>query len=122
MEAIPSIDNFFNLEEALKAYGFEIRDNGSGSCLAYGYSYKEYGEINIEFYQDFLQESNFHTDMHVIYHVSDGYVCSQKTLFQGVAPTNQHDFDMLMQLLFPSDAFLTRIEANANDRMILNSL
>ena len=110
MEAIPAIDKFFNLEEALKAYGFETRDNGCGSCLAYGYSYKEYGEINIEFYQAFFQESRFQTDMQVIYHVSDGYVRSQKTLFQGVAPTNQHDFDMLMQLLFPSDEFRKRFE------------
>lgn len=110
MANIPAIDKFFNLEEALKAYGFEIRDNGGGSCLAYGYWYKDYGEINIEFRWDFLQESSFQTDMRVVYHVSDGYVRSQKTLFLGVAPTNQHDFDMLMQLLFPSDEYRKRFE------------
>lgn len=110
MEAIPAIDNFFNLEEALKAYGFEIRDNGCGSCLAYGYSYKEYGEINIEFYQTFFQESSFQTDMCVVYYDQEDETQKQKTLFRGVAPTNQHDFDMLMQLLFPSDEFRKRFE------------
>lgn len=110
METIPAIDNFFNLEEAFKAYGFEIRDNGCGSCLAYGYSYKEYGEVNIEFYQCFLQESNFQTDMHVSYYHTEDYIPQRKTLFLGVAPTNQHDFDILMQLLFPADEFRKRFE------------
>lgn len=108
MEAIPAIDKFFNLEEALKDFGFQIKDKGWDYCTAYGYSYWDYGDIYIEFNQSFFQDGK-PTDMRVFYYKREDDVPTQKTLFLGVAPTNQHDFDTLMQLLFPSDAFKDRL-------------
>lgn len=110
MGTIPTVDMFFDLEKSLKSFGFEIRDNSCGSCIAYGYSYKQYGKVSIEFNQCFLPESMRQTDMLVFYYSKDDEGYSQKTLYRGVAPTNQHDFDTLMQLLFPSDEFRNRFE------------
>ena len=110
MEYIPSIDSFFDLEAAIRAYGFEIDEKDSGVCIAHGYHYEHYGEIWIEFNQSFI--TNFQTDMRVLRHYTENYIPQQETLFLGVAPTNQHDFDTLMQLLFPSDAFKDRLETN----------
>ncbi|MBR3699210.1 MAG: hypothetical protein IKM85_06755 [Bacteroidales bacterium] len=110
MEAIPAIDNFFNLEEALKNYGFKIDEKDDGVCIAYDYWYGDYGEVWIEFNQAFI--NNYQTDMRVSRHFTEKYIPQQETVFLGVAPTNQHDFDMLMQLLFPSDAFKDRLETN----------
>ncbi len=111
MESIPSIDSFFNLEKAFREYGFKIADRDDHR-IAYGYQYEGYGEITIEFYQSFFSFSIFPTDMHVVYYETVNHVPEQRTLFLGVAPTNQHDFDMLMHLLFPSDAFKDRLETN----------
>lgn len=108
MEYIPSIDIYFNLEEAIRAYGFEIDEKDSGACIAYGYHYEHYGEIWVEFNQSFI--TNTQTDMKVINNYMENYVPQQETLFQGVAPTNQNDFDTLMQLLFPTDTFRSRVE------------
>ena len=121
MEYIPSIDSFFDLEKAFREYGFKIADRDD-HCIAYGYQYEGYGEITIEFYQRFFSFSIFPTDMHVVYYETVNHIPEQRTLFLGVAPTNQHDFDMLMQLLFPSEAFVGRIERKMMDQEILASL
>lgn len=120
MKSIPSIDSFFDLEKAIKAYGFEIDEKDSGVCIAYGYHHERYGEIGIEFNQSFI--TNFQTDMRVLRRYTENYIPQQETLFVGVAPTNQHDFDMLMQLLFPSEALVGRIERNMMNQEILASL
>lgn len=114
MENIPSIDNFFNLEKAFRVYGFIIDEKDLGVCIAHGFFHENYGEIWIEFNQAFL--NNYPIDMRVL------CINSQETLYKGVAPTNQHDFDMLMQLLFPSEEFVRRIETNINERQMLVAL
>lgn len=110
MESIPAIDKFFKLEEALKEYGFKIDEKDNGACIAYDYWFGEYGEIWIEFNQASI--NNNQKDMCVSYCNREDDIPTRKTLFLGVAPTNQHDFDTLMQLLFPSDAFKDRLETN----------
>ena len=111
MESTPSIDNFFNLEKAIREYGFKIDEKDIGVCIAHGFIHENYGEIWIEFKQAFL--NNYPIDMRIF--------CfnSQETLYKGVAPTNQHDFDMIMQLLFPSEEFVSRIETNINEQQVL---
>lgn len=113
MKSIPSIDSFFDLERALKEYGFKIDEKDMGVCIAYGFYYEDYGEIWIEFNQAFL--NNYPIDMRVF--------CfkNQETLFKGVAPTNQHDYEMLMQLLFPSNEFVNRIETHLNEQEMLST-
>ena len=119
MENIPSIDSFFDLEAAIRAYGFEIDEKDMGVCIAHGYWYGN-DEIWIEFNQAFI--TNFQTDMRVSRHFTEKYIPQQETVFLGVAPTNQHDFDMLMQLLFPSETLVGRIERNMMDQEMLASL
>lgn len=97
----PVINYSFTMEEALLKFGFKIDDKDSGASVVYGYYYPDYGEILVEFNQSFI--TNYQTDMHVSHrnartHESD-------TLFLGVAPTNQHDFNLLMELLLPSEEF-----------------
>lgn len=112
MANIPAIDKFFNLEEALRAYGFEI-DEKENSCVAYGYSYGKYGRIWVEFYTVFMDnEHSLPIDMRIFHYVDEG----QENLYKGLAPTNQHDFETLLQLLFPSDAFIDRIEGDIQER------
>lgn len=96
MKTIPAIDNFFNLEEALKADGFEIDEKDSGECVAH------FNRVFIVFNAALV--NNIQTDMQVKVYGED-----DKTLFEGVAPTNQHDYDVLMELLFPSDEFKNRL-------------
>ena len=101
MNTTPIIDPMFDLEQTIKDYGFEIDEKDSGACVAHKYYYPDYGEILVEFNQSFL--TNYQTDMRVFYrnartHESD-------TLFLGVAPTNRRDFNMLMELLLPSEEF-----------------
>ena len=87
----------FSLEKALKTFGFKV-DEEENSCVAYGFSYGKYGQIWVEFYVCFMDNDKaFPTDMRVFHYVEDG----QENLFKGTAPTNQRDFDTLMQLLFP---------------------
>ena len=114
MKSTPSIDSFFDLEKALKEDGFKISEKDMGVCIAYDFYYKDYGEIWIEFNQAFL--NNCQIDMRVF--------CfkNQETLFKGVAPTNQHDYEMLMQLLFPSIEFVDRIETYRNEQEMLASI
>lgn len=113
MKRIPSIDSFFDLEKALKEDGFKIDEKDMGTCIAYGFSYEDYGEIWIEFNQAFI--NNYPINMRVF------CIKDQKNLFKGVAPTNQHDYEMLMQLLFPSKEYIDRIEAHLNEQEKLAS-
>lgn len=108
MKTIPAIDNFFNLEEALKADGFEICEKDSGECIAY------FNQKFIVFNAAII--NSIHTDMQVRVNGKD-----ERILFEGVAPTNQHDYDVLMQLLFPSDEFIDRLYANYNNKQIIEN-
>ena len=114
MKNAPSIDSFFDLEKALKEDGFKISKKDMGVCIAHGFSYEDYGEIWIEFNQAFL--NNYPIDMRVF------CIKDQETLFKGVAPTNQHDYETLMQLLFPSHEFVNRIETHLNEQEMLASI
>lgn len=98
----PAINYNFTIEEALQKFGFRIDNKDSGASVACGVMYKEYGEIFVEFNQSFI--TNYQTDMRVFY--LDNARKQQINLFLGVAPTNQKDFDLLMQLLLPSEEFI----------------
>ena len=110
MKQIPYIDNSFDLGKTLKEDGFEIRDKGWDSCIGSGFSYEDYGKIFVEFNQSILIGSKYPTDMRVFCYKNNSFEHSQETLFVGVAPTNHHDYDLLMQLLFPSAEFRKRFE------------
>lgn len=118
MKTIPTIDKYFNLEEAFKSEGFEINIKDD-SCIAYGRPSGNYGKVYIEFYQSFVNNSP--VDMKVIQYISKEFENVQETLFVGVAPTNQHDFDVLMQLLFPSNDFKDKLEANHIDKYLIEN-
>ena len=104
---IPAIDSFFNIEEALKCLGFSIDDKDGGWSVAY-VIYEPYGEVFIEFYQAFI--SHVQSDMKVYY--CDKTTNDMQVLFLGIAPTNQHDFNTLMQLLLPNKEYISRIESS----------
>lgn len=105
MKNIPSIDSFFDLEKSLMTDGFKIDEKDNGNCVAHGFYYGSYGEIFIEFHQSFI--NNYQSDMAVFHYNEEHH---QEMLFIGVAPTNQHDYDVLMQLLFPTDSFKDRLD------------
>lgn len=102
MARTPAINYSFTIEEALQKFGFRIDDKDSGASVACGVMYKGYGEIFVEFNQSFI--TNYQTDMRVFY--LDSARKQQINLFLGVAPTNYKDFDLLMQLLLPSEEFI----------------
>lgn len=102
MAKVPVINYSFAIEEALRKFGFQIDEKDSGASVAYGVIYKDYGEIFVEFNQSFI--TNYQTDMRVFY-LERGRK-QQINLFLGVAPTNYKDFDLLMQLLLPSEEFI----------------
>lgn len=108
-QPVPSIDSFFDIEAALKEYGFHIEDRDISS-VASGVIYKQYGEIFIEFFQAFV--NNIQSDMRVFYYKNN----NKEVLFDGVAPTCQHDFDVLFQLLLPSDEFKGRLLTSWEER------
>lgn len=116
MEAIPAIDKFFNLEEALKDYGFKIDEKDDGTIIAYDiYSFEHKGNIQIRVYQNGCFKGRRLMCQVTVSRIEKGSP-EDETLFLGVAPTNQHDFDMLMQLLFPSDAFMDRLDKNMDEK------
>ena len=119
MKSNPIIDIYFNLEEAFKNDGFEISIK-ENSCVAYGCPSGNYGKVYIEFYQSFINNSP--VDMKVIQYISKGFETIQETLFVGVAPTNQHDYEILMQLLFPSDDFKDKLELNQIDKYRIKTI
>lgn len=102
MPSFPVINYSFSIEEALQKFGFKIDEKDSGASVAYGVVYGDYGEIFVEFNQSFI--TNYQTDMRVFY--LDSARKQQINLFLGVAPTNYKDFDLLMQLLLPSEEFI----------------
>jgi len=108
VEQFPTIDSNFNLEDAIRSLGFSINDKDGGWSIAYNVLYKPYGEIFIEFYQAFI--SHVQSDMKVYY--CDKTTNDMQVLFLGIAPTNQHDFNTLMQLLLPSQEFVQEVENN----------
>lgn len=111
MTTIPVIDSSFNLEEAILSVGFDVDEKDSGACVAM----KRLGGddvILIEFYQAFI--SNCQIDMKVMREGSG----SREVLFCGVAPTNRRDFDMLFQLLFPSDEFQSSLSTSWAERQM----
>ena len=111
MTTIPVIDSGFNLEEAISSIGFLIDEKDGGACVAM----KRLGGddvILIEFYQAFI--SSCQIDMKVMREGSG----SREVLFCGVAPTNRRDFDVLFQLLFPSDEFQSSLSTSWAERQM----
>lgn len=102
MDVIPNIDYTFDLKKAICDYGFEVDEKSEGVCIGYGFVYPRYGEIWIEFFQSFV--TNYPFDMRVFVHKEN------ETLYIGVAPTNNHDFDTLMQSLFPTEDFISILD------------
>ena len=110
MKNIPIIDKSFDLEEALKNDGFKI-DEKEGSKVAYGPQFSKYGMIQIVFNFSFLENNHVYPiDMCVCYRTNDSEN-GQENLYKGLAPTNQVDYDTLMELLFPSPEFIDMIES-----------
>lgn len=107
VELFPTIDSNFNLEDAIRSLGFSINEKDGGWSMAYNVRYKPYGEIFIEFYQAFI--THVQSDMKVYYYDNTTH---QQVLYYGIAPTNQRDFNTLMQLLLPSQEFVQEIENN----------
>ena len=114
--SIPAVDPFFDLEKSLSEFGFDFNERDNGSMIAFGYIDDFGRDITIEFNGTFF--SNYQLDMLV----TSDKDCAQETLYKGLAPTNQKDFDMLMQLLIPSDQYRRRIETVHLDNEVLNSL
>lgn len=108
MKTIPAIDSFFNLEEALKTDGFDIDEKDSGECVAH------FNQILIVFNAAIV--NSLKADMQVRINGKD-----EKILFEGIAPTNQHDYNILMQLLFPTDEFINRLETNHINNYIIGN-
>ena len=104
---MPMLDKSFSLEEALKDLGFSIDEKNDGRCYAKGMSYDVYGEIIISFY--FSAITNVQCEMMIAAYPPDTQ--QQEILFSGIAPQNQRDFDLLMQLIFPSPDFKNKIES-----------
>lgn len=118
----PFYDFYFDLEKALVKDGFRIEEREKyGYYLAYGFYYELYGEIFIEFCQYCV--TNFPFDMVVYHYPKDGQthgIFDREVLYQGVAPTNQHDYDLLMLLLFPSKEFENHLESCRLDWCLLS--
>lgn len=105
MITAPVINYQFAIEDALQRFGFQIDEKSSGACVACGFVYDRYGEVFVEFNQSFI--TNYQTDMKVYYYDETGH--NQNIIYMGVAPTNNRDFNMLMQLLLPSEGFRERL-------------
>ena len=113
MNTTPVIDYHFSIYDALQNLGFLIDEKDSGACVAYGFMYDYYGEILVEFYQSFV--TNYQTDMKVFYYDETNH--NHNVIYLGVAPTNQRDFNILMQLLLPSEEFQECLGMKALDIM-----
>ena len=110
MKEIPFIDNSFDLEKALKADGFQI-DERESEKIAHGFPNEDYKEIWINFDVVLLGNShNMPIDM-CIFRYTDNPDYPRENLYKGIAPTNQQDYDTLMQLVFPSKEYVRRIES-----------
>ena len=114
--SVPVVDPFFNLETALTEMGFDFNEKDNGRVIAFGYIDDLDRDITIEYNATFI--SNYQFDM-MITSDKDG---QQDVLYLGLAPTNQHDFDMLMHLLMPSDEYRERIESVRLDKELLRNL
>lgn len=105
MKITPSIDKTFELKKALEADGFSI-DEHEGESFAHGFIYDRYGEIWVVFNASFLDNSRSRYDDMKVYYYDKSLDGLQVNLYKGLMPTNQHDYDTLMQLLFPSEDFV----------------
>lgn len=110
MKKLPFIDDSFNLEKALKAYGFQI-DERESEKIAHGFPNEDYGEIWIAFDFTFLGNSHKMPIDMCIFRYTGKADYPQENLYKGIAPTNQQDYDTLMQLVFPSKEYVSRIES-----------
>ncbi len=113
MKNIPFIDSTFDIKKALETDGFTI-DEHEEESIAHGKFYDRYGEIWVVFNASFLDNSRLHYNDMKVYYYNSSFDCPQVNLYKGLAPTNQQDYDTLMQLLFPSDKFKLMVEAKDN--------
>lgn len=105
---IPEIDKSFSLEDAIRNLGFKIDEKDDGRCYAKGMAYDVYGDIIISFNLSAI--TNVQCEMIIASYPPE--TLDQDILFSGIAPTNQRDFDLLMQLIFPSPEFKKLMESN----------
>lgn len=113
MKRLPIIDKTFDLRKALEVDGFTI-DEHEEESFAHGFTYDRYGEIWVVFNASFLDNSRFCYDDMRVYYYNNSLDRPQVNLYKGLMPTNQHDYDTLMQLLFPSDEFKRLVETKDN--------
>lgn len=113
---IPAIDNGFNLEKSLLEFGFEgIDKKDAGYSVAYGYVDLLHRDILVIFNNTYI--SDFQADMMITADTKG----KTDVLFMGIAPTNYHDFEMLMQYLIPTQAFSNLLYINHLQDQIINS-
>ena len=103
------IESTFDLRKAFEAKGYSIseRDN---EFIAEGY-YHDLGKIQVQFKTVFSELGHRSPiDMRVFHYINEAD-SPQENLYKGLAPTNQNDFDTLMELLFTSDDFVNEVQA-----------
>ena len=103
----PEIYLSFSLEDAIRNLGFTVDEKDDGRCIAKGMMYDVYGEIWIAF--NFSAITNVQCEMMITAYPRDTE--KQEVLFSGIAPQNDRDFKLLMQLIFPSPSFRSKIES-----------
>jgi hypothetical protein len=104
------IDSTFNLKKALEVDGFSVDEHDSES-IAKKIFLNSYGEVYVAFKFSFGTGHTLPIDM-LVYKYDSGFNPEQEILFKGLAPTNQKDYDTLMQLLFPTKEFVQCVEAS----------
>lgn len=114
MKITPSIDKTFKLKKALEADGFVV-DEHEEESIAHGFKYDRYGEIWVVFKASFLDNSRLQYNDMKVYYYDKSLDRLQVNLYKGLMPTNQQDYDTLMQLLFPSDEFKRLVETKDNE-------
>ena len=98
---IPVVDDEYNIVESLQADGFTfLPGEPTDGYWALGVRYKDYGSVRILLNRKLVSDRPI--DMLVL--VSSDIV-GEDCIYQGVAPTSQRDYDILMELLFPSKEF-----------------
>lgn len=104
--SLPMVDSEFNIVEALQAEGFTFMPaEPTDGFWAVGVSYEPYGDVSIILNRRFVSERPI--DMAVLVQHDE---IDQQVLYQGVAPTSKRDYDVLMEMLFPSKGFRKSLE------------
>ena len=104
--AIPEVDPEFDIVDSLRAEGFTFMPaEPTDGFWAVGLQYDTYGDVSILLNRKFVSDRAI--DMAVLTHRG---LIDEQVLYQGVAPTSKRDYDILMEMLFPSREFRKSLE------------